>query len=269
MVVLPSVRVNVHAISAQASTHQSLTLNPQVPLTNALAPAMPALGVSVLPTLPSGAVKAASAAGGVHPPSPSGAVKAASAAGGVHPPSPSGAVKAASAAEGVLASPFRTLAGGGISHLHVVRNNQFMPLSPQKTAAQQGISDGDTLSFLDFGETTPLPTYHEIQKKLFLLQIKEGDLEEVLKNIPQMADQELQDKRRDRSLRYILNLFAFLVVITLGIIIVDALNLWGFQLTTYVRKAFSTSVLGEVATLVAIAFRYLFSSSKNVNTNAS
>lgn len=231
MAVIPSVRVNVHALSAQASAHQSLALNPHVPLGNALAPALPNLGVSASPLLKP--------------------------------------MKVTSVAGSAQASPFRMLAGGGISHLNVVRNNQFIPLNPQKTAAQQGISDGDSLSFLDFGETTALPTYNDILKKLFLLQIKEGNFEKAQENLLKVTDQERQFKQRALILSYILKLFAFLVVVTVGIIIADALHLWGFNLTTFVRKSFMVSVLGEVGTLVAIAFHHVFSPPKSDNTNAS
>ena len=231
MVVIPSVRVNVHALSAQASAHQSLALNPHVPLGNALAPALPNLGVSASPLLKP--------------------------------------MKVTSVAGSAQASPFRMLVGGGISHLNVVRNNQFIPLNPQKTAAQQGIRDGDNLSFLGFSKTTASPTYHDIQKMLFLLQIKQGDLEKAQENLLKVTDQERQSKQRERMLGYILKLFAFLVVITVGIIIADGLHSWGFKLTTFVRNSFMVSVLGEVSALVTIAFYHVFSPTKSDNTNAS
>lgn len=195
--VTPNLHVNLHAIAASGPAHSSFALNPQAPIGQALAAALPTLAAASLAAAPAS-----------------------------------------------VASP----------ELRVLRQGRLVPVDPSKTAEQQHITNGDDLVVW---QTTPL-TDDELLTKLVLLTVKQGNLEKALADFRPIVDERRHSRQRERALWFILSTFAVLLFVSLGMLIADGLGARGFQLTAFVRNSLVTSVLGEVVSLVAIAFRFLF-----------
>jgi hypothetical protein len=134
--------------------------------------------------------------------------------------------------------------------LSVLRQKRLVALDPSKSAEQQYVTDGDDLILQPVSLTDD-----ELLTTLVALTIEQGQL--------QKAFAALNEKReftqKDWALRFILTTFGGLVSVSIGMLIADGLKVWGFQLNTFVRNSLVTSVVGEVAGLVVIAFRFIFS----------
>jgi hypothetical protein len=137
--------------------------------------------------------------------------------------------------------------------LRVLRAGRLVSVDPSKTAEQQHIRDGDQLVW----ETAEL-TNEELLTKLVIQTVKQGDLEKAMADLRLIVGERRDFAQRGHALVFILSAFAALLSVSLAMLIADGLGAWGFHLTEFVRNALVTSVLGEVVTLVAIAFRFLF-----------
>ena len=141
----------------------------------------------------------------------------------------------------------------------LVRDDTVIPLDTEVSAEVQGVREGDTLSLIYPAEVDNSASYDQIMKTIMVLLVKQGRFEEAQKNLSNAAEHERHFKQRDWALRFILWLFTFLVGISVALIAADGFRVGNFQLNAFVRNSLAGAVLAEVATLAAVAFRFVFS----------
>jgi hypothetical protein len=126
-------------------------------------------------------------------------------------------------------------------------------LNPSETAEQQNITDGDDLIW------QPIPlTDDQMLTSLVALTVRQGKTEVALSEMRAIVLERRDFRQRDRALWFILTTFAALLSVSMGMLVADSLGAWGLVLTEFVRNSLVASVVGEVAGLVAIAFRFVF-----------
>lgn len=173
-------------------------------------------------------------------------------------PNASLSVSLAAAAPAAI-DPYLPASSGMSPSVSLVRDDTVIPLDAEMSAEEQGVREGDTLSLIYPAEVDSSASYDQIMKTIMVLLVKQGRFEEAQKNLSNAAEHERHFKQRDWALRFIMWLFTFLVGISVALIAADGFRVRNFQLNAFVRNSLAGAVLAEVATLAAVAFRFVFS----------